>query len=78
METLIPLIIIGLFVYSIFSRKGGIGGGGHGTPESRRYQNGPAVKSADIHRVHIIDLGPDEYTVLSTVRIDNIEAAGRK
>ncbi len=80
MLNLIPLIVIGLLVYSIFSRKGGVGCCGHGAHESRRHQDRPPVKSADIHPVNIIDLGPDEYTVLSTVPIEDSKApgAGRK
>ena len=78
MQNLIPLIGIGLFVYFIFFCLFGVGCCGHGADESRRYQDRPSVKSADIHKVNIIDLGPDEYTVLSTVPIDSSETATRK
>ena len=78
MQNLIPLIIIGLFVYFIFSRKGGVGCCGHGTHEPRKHQDRQSAGSADNHRVNVIDLSPDEYTILSTVPIDSSETAKRK
>jgi len=42
MQNLIPLILIGFFIYLIFSRKGGMGGmgccGGHGSHEDHGNQ----------------------------------------
>ena len=77
MQNLIPLIVIGLLVYSIFSRKGGVGCCGHDAHGSRRHPDRPPVKSAANHPVQIIDLGPDEYTVISTVPIDSPETPRR-
>ena len=40
MQTIIPLIIAGLFVYLMFSRKGGMGCcGGHSGHDSKRPQD---------------------------------------
>ncbi|OQY00775.1 MAG: hypothetical protein B6I22_15065 [Desulfobacteraceae bacterium 4572_123] len=78
MQNLILLIVIGLFAYVIFSRKGVVGCCDHGAHEPRRHQDRPSAKSADIHKVNIIDLSPDEYTVLSTVPIDSSERLRRE
>jgi len=71
MQNLLPLILIGLIVYLMFSRKGGMGCcGGHDTHEPKRPQDG---NSADLpqNRVEkVINLRKDEYTVLPS-RDDN-------
>jgi len=65
MQNLLPLILIGLIVYLMFSRKGGMGCcGGHDAHEPKGSQDG---NSADLpqNRVEkVIDLRKDEYTVL--------------
>jgi hypothetical protein len=78
MQSLIPLIFIGLFAYLMFSRKGGGMGccGGHGNHDSERHPDGnhdserhPDVQSPPQKSIHnreqnVIDLREDEYTVL--------------
>jgi hypothetical protein len=66
MQTLIPLIFIGLFAYLMFSRRGGGMGccgshGGHGTESSQRSQS---EKSINENTDSVIDLKKDEYTIL--------------
>jgi hypothetical protein len=78
MQNLIPLIVICLFVYFIFSRKGGVGCCGHGAHEPGPHQDRKPSESADNHQVNVIDLSPDEYTILSTVPIDSSETPKRK
>ncbi len=73
MQNLIPLIVIGLFVYFIFSRKGGVGCCGHSVHEPQRHQDRQPAESSDNHQVNIIDLSPDEYTILSTIPIGSSE-----
>ncbi len=66
MQSLIPLIFIGAFIYLIFARKGGVGCcGGHGSHESRPHQDSHSGWKSSHHRQEdVIDLREDEYTVL--------------
>jgi hypothetical protein len=65
MQNLIPVILIALFVYLIFFRKGGIGCcGGHSTHETQRHQDEHSEKSSYERVENVIDLREDEYTVL--------------
>jgi hypothetical protein len=68
MQSLIPLIFIGLFAYLMFSRKGGGMGccGGHGNHDSERHPDvqSPPQKSIHNREQNVIDLREDEYTVL--------------
>ena len=71
MQNLLPLILIGLIVYLMFSKKGGMGCcGGHDAHGPKRPQD---MNSGDLPRNHmekVIDLRKDEYTVLPS-RDDN-------
>ena len=67
MQSLIPLLFIGLFAYLMFSRRGGGMGccGGHGAHDSERHQDvQPQQKSLHDPEGNVIDLREDEYTVL--------------
>ncbi len=66
MQNVISLIFVGLVVYLMFSRKGGMGCcGGHGGHEPEQDQKVNMGKShEDIGDV--IDLRKDEYTILPT------------
>lgn len=66
MQSLIPLILIGLFAYLMFSRRGGGMGccGSHGSHESERSQKLDPGKSINDNPDSVIDLKEDEYTVL--------------
>jgi hypothetical protein len=65
MQNLIPVILIALFVYLIFFRKGGMGCcGGHSTHETQRHQDEHSEKSSYERVENVIDLREDEYTVL--------------
>lgn len=65
MHNLIPLILIAVFVYLIFFRRGGMGCcGGHGAHESERYRDVHRGKSSHDHLEDVIDLREDEYTIL--------------
>ena len=68
MQNLIPIFLIVLIAYFIFSRKGGMGCcGGHMEPEPRRNDNmnrNPEQSIEDIHK-NVIDLREDEYTVIA-------------
>ena len=65
MQNLIPLIVTALFVYLLFSRKGGMGCcGGHGEHESERYKDVDSGKSSHNDPGNVIDLREDEYTIL--------------
>ncbi len=67
MQNLIPIILVVLFAYFIFGRKGGMGCcGGHGAHESKPNKNDPSVKSIHNKMGDVIDLREDEYKVLST------------
>jgi hypothetical protein len=79
MQSLIPLILIGVFVYFIFSRKGGMGccGGHGGHEEHQRHQNEHSEKSSDIRFENAIDLREDEYTITSSKTISSPETRKR-
>ena len=65
MQNLLPLIVIPVFVYLIFFRKGGIGCcGSHGGHESERPQDKHSGRSSHEHMDNVIDLREDEYTIL--------------
>ena len=67
MQSLISFIFIALFVYLIFSRKGGMGCcGGHSEPE--RFDNENQYPERSIHNSYetVIDLQKDEYTVIGS------------
>jgi hypothetical protein len=66
MQNLIPIILIVLFVYLIFFRKGGGMGccGGHSTHETQRHQDEHSEKSSYDRVENVIELRADEYTVL--------------
>jgi hypothetical protein len=65
MQNLLLLILIGFFVYLIFSRKGGMGCcGGHGSHESKRHQNMHSGDLPQDRMEKVIDLRKDEYTIL--------------
>jgi len=67
MLNLLPLILVGFFVYLIFS--GRISGGccGHGRRNARRRRDFSADDpKADNFKEEVIDLRKDEYTVIST------------
>ncbi len=67
MQNLIPLILVGLFGYLVFSKKGGMGCcGGHGghKPEPKQKLNMDGSSHGDPGDV--IDLNKDEYSILST------------
>jgi hypothetical protein len=67
MQNLIPIILLILFVYLIFARKGGMGCcGGHSAHDSQRFKDQPSGKSTDSRMENVIDLREDEYTVLSS------------
>jgi hypothetical protein len=65
MQTIIPLILVGLFAYLMFSRKGGMGccGGHHGhdskRPQDKRTGNHPGEPLGSV-----IDLKKEDYTIL--------------
>jgi hypothetical protein len=68
MQNLLPLILIGFFIYLIFFRKGGMGCcGSHGSHEPKRHQDGHSHSgdlSRDDRMEQVIDLSKDEYTIL--------------
>jgi len=65
MQNILPLILIGFFVYLIFSRKGGMGCcGGHGSSEHKPQQDSNSGDRSHGHMEKVIDLRKDEYTVL--------------
>ncbi len=67
MQNLISLIFVGLFVYLIFSRKGGMGCcGSHGGHKSEQDQKVNMGKSSHGDGGDVIDLRKDEYTILPT------------
>ena len=68
MQSLLPLLLIGFFVFLIFSRKGGGMGccGGHGSHEPKRHQDEhshPDDLPQD-RMEKVIDLRKDEYSIL--------------
>jgi hypothetical protein len=67
MQNLLPPILIGFFVYLIFSRKGGMGCcGGHSSHEPKRHQEGHshAGDPPQDRMEKVIDLRKDEYAIL--------------
>jgi hypothetical protein len=65
MQNLISLIFVGLFVYLMFSRKGGMGCcGGHGDHKPEQDQKINMGKSSHGDGGDVIDLRKDEYTIL--------------
>ncbi len=68
MQNILPLILIGFFLFLIFSRKGGMGCcGGHSSHEPKRQQDGHSHSSdlpQDDRMGKVIDLNKDEYTIL--------------
>jgi len=67
MQNLIPLIFTALFVYLIFSRKGGMGCcGGHGEQEPERYKDVDSERSSHNAPGNVIDLREDEYNVIES------------
>ena len=67
MQNVISLIFVGLFVYLMFSRKGGMGCcGGHGGHKSEQDQKVNMGKSSHGDGGDVIDLRKDEYTILPT------------
>ena len=62
MHSLIPLILIALFVYLIFFRKGGAGC--CGVHESERFRDVHSGRSSHDRFENVIDLREDEYTIL--------------
>ena len=67
MQNIISLIFVGLFVYLMFSRKGGMGCcGGHGGHKSEQDQKVNMGKSSHGDGGEMIDLRKDEYTILPT------------
>lgn len=67
MQNLISLIFVGLFVYLMFSRKGGMGCcGGHGGHKSEQNQNVNVDRSSHGDGGDVIDLHKDDYTILPT------------
>jgi hypothetical protein len=68
MQNILPLILIGIFVYLIFFRKGGMGCcGTHGSHEPKK-PNDSHSHTEDLFRddpmENVIDLQRDEYTVI--------------
>ncbi len=72
MQNLLPLILIGFFMYLIFFRKGGMGCcGGHSSHEPKRHRDGHLssddfFRDEHTHTGEVIDLRKDEYTVIET------------
>lgn len=65
MQNLIPLILVGLFGYLIFARKGGMGCcGGHGGHKPDHNQKENIGKSSHTAVGEVIDLNKEDYTVL--------------
>lgn len=66
MQTIIPLILVGLFVYLMFSRKGGMGCcGGHAGHDSESPQDKPKGNHSNEPFGSVIDLKEEDYTVLA-------------
>ncbi len=67
MQNVISLIFVGLFVYLMFSRKGGMGCcGGHGGNKPEQNQKANMDNSSHKDGGDVIDLRKDEYTILPT------------
>jgi hypothetical protein len=64
-QNLIPLVFIGLFVYLIFSRKGGMGCcGGHGAHKPEQHKEVNPGKLPHDSAEKVIEQGNDEYKIL--------------
>lgn len=64
MQSLIPLFFIGLFIYLIFFRKGGMGCcGGHGNQEENKQQKTDSDSPSNKTEGNVIDLEKDEYKI---------------
>jgi hypothetical protein len=67
MQTVISLIFVGLVVYLMFSRKGGMGCcGSHGDRQSDQNQKEKMDIPSHGDTEEVIDLKEDEYSILST------------
>ena len=67
MQTIIPLIIVGVFAYLMFSRKGGMGCcGGHSGHDSKRPQDKHTGNHPGEPLGNVIDLKEEDYAVLPT------------
>ena len=68
MERIIPLVIIGVFLYLLLFRRGGMGGmgccGSHGSHDSNPHHDAPSEKPSQIRQDDVIDLQEGDYTVL--------------
>jgi hypothetical protein len=65
MQNLISLILVGLFVYLIFSRKGSMGCcSSHGSHKSEQNQKVNMERSSHGDVGDVIDLHKDEYKIL--------------
>jgi hypothetical protein len=65
MQSITPLIIVGLFVYLMFSRKGGMGCcGGHSGHDSKRHQDNHTGTPTGDPMGTVIDLKEEDYIVL--------------
>ena len=70
MQNIISLIFVGLVVYLMFSRKGGMSCcGGHGDRQSDQNQKEKVDISSHTDAGEVIDLKEDEYSILS-VKVD--------
>jgi hypothetical protein len=67
MENLIPLLILGVFMYLIFFRRGGMSCcGSHGTHDSGRGQDIDTTdKASHKSQDNVIDLREGDYTILT-------------
>jgi hypothetical protein len=76
MQGIIPLILIGLFAYFMFSRKGGMGccggHGGHDSDQNRKVKTGSSSHHEDMGNV--IDLREDEYTILPAKHVEGFQS----
>jgi hypothetical protein len=67
MQNLIALIFVGLVVYLMFSRKGGMGCcGGHEDRQSDQNHKEKMYVPSHEDAGEVIDLKEDEYSILST------------
>ncbi len=65
MQTIIPLIVVGLFVYLMFSRKGGMGCcGGHSGHDSKKPQDEHTGNHPGEPLGSVIDLREEDYTLI--------------
>jgi hypothetical protein len=65
MENLLPILLIGLFVYLIFFRRGGMGMGccgGHGEHHPENRKEGPEREGGST-KSGTVDLSKDEFSV---------------